>query len=67
MKAKLNEYRLKNAEFLGLKWQDKRNGEPEVYGPRFFATASDLADFLRETFGQATVKRVFSENVEVLP
>lgn len=65
-KSTLDEYRITNAEFLGLKWQDKRNGEPEVY-KRYFTTASDLADYLREYFGAETMRRVFNENADILP
>ncbi len=65
-KATLTEYRLSNADFLGLKWQDKRNGESEVY-KRYFPSAADLRDFLTEYFGVKTMRRVFTENADLLP
>jgi hypothetical protein len=65
-KATLDSYKLTENAFLSLHWQDKRNGQPEVYS-RHFNTASDLKDFLVEYFGVRAMRKVFSENVNLLP
>jgi len=58
---KLDEYRLASAgPYLGLKWQDKRNGEPDVY-VRHFGSESDLLDFLVDTFGKKTALLVMNK------
>ena len=65
-KSKLDEYHLSSAPFLGLKWQDKRDGQPFVY-ERWFPSAHDLNIYLCDTFGVRVMRKVFRENVEMLP
>jgi hypothetical protein len=66
MKNQLDDYRISNHEFLGIKWQDKRDGQDTVYS-RYFVTAWELRDFLIEYFGRRAMRKVFTDNPDILP
>lgn len=64
-KNRLDDYRLSRDEYLGFKWQDKRDGQDTVYS-RYFTTAAALRDFLKDYFGLRVMRRVFDCNGDIL-
>lgn len=64
-KNKLDDYRLSFESHLGFKWQDKRDGDPDVYKRHFF-TVRELENFISEYFGKREWNRIFKENKELL-